>query len=269
MPPPRTPSGRSARCFSICWPGCWSPIVRFGFWSTSNTRCRKTTRLPTWWRSTTIRISTSRAGHRLSRRVLPDLLAMLEAARIDGIELMVVFRLPLLRLPGRALPAARGPARPRGGGSGVGAPRPLPASVGHRGRFRLDFRGIWRDRQRPLGGAARLAIRILPVLPARRDRTHRLQLRTVALPPTSGASVPAWNASSSADSSNRSWSSSPTGRRGSPNAGAPPRSSATDQPVMRASCAAEMAMAPARTTRGGETVASTTVDGCAAAGGPS
>lgn len=34
-------------------------------------------------------ITTNRAGHRLSRRVLPDLLAMVEAARIDGIELMV------------------------------------------------------------------------------------------------------------------------------------------------------------------------------------
>ena len=34
-------------------------------------------------------ITTSRAGHRLSRRILPDLLAMVEAARIDGIELMV------------------------------------------------------------------------------------------------------------------------------------------------------------------------------------
>ena len=34
-------------------------------------------------------ITTNRAGHRLSRRVMPDLLAMVEAARIDGIELMV------------------------------------------------------------------------------------------------------------------------------------------------------------------------------------
>lgn len=34
-------------------------------------------------------VTTSRAGHRLSRRVMPDLLAMVEAARIDGIELMV------------------------------------------------------------------------------------------------------------------------------------------------------------------------------------
>ena len=34
-------------------------------------------------------ITTNRAGHRLSRRVLPDLLAMVEAARIDGVELMV------------------------------------------------------------------------------------------------------------------------------------------------------------------------------------
>ena len=34
-------------------------------------------------------ITTNRSGHRLSRRVMPDLLAMVEAARIDGIELMV------------------------------------------------------------------------------------------------------------------------------------------------------------------------------------
>ena len=34
-------------------------------------------------------ITTNRTGHRLSRRVMPDLLAMAEAARIDGIELMV------------------------------------------------------------------------------------------------------------------------------------------------------------------------------------
>ena len=34
-------------------------------------------------------ITANRAGHRLSRRILPDLLAMVEAARIDGIELMV------------------------------------------------------------------------------------------------------------------------------------------------------------------------------------
>ena len=34
-------------------------------------------------------ITTNRRGHRLSRRVLPDLLAMIEAARSDGIELLV------------------------------------------------------------------------------------------------------------------------------------------------------------------------------------
>lgn len=34
-------------------------------------------------------ITTNRSGHRLSRRAMPDLLAMVEAARIDGIELMV------------------------------------------------------------------------------------------------------------------------------------------------------------------------------------
>ena len=34
-------------------------------------------------------ITTNRPGHRLSRRIMPDLLAMIEAARSDGIELMV------------------------------------------------------------------------------------------------------------------------------------------------------------------------------------
>ena len=34
-------------------------------------------------------ITTNRAGHRLSRRIMPDLLAMVEAARSDGIELMI------------------------------------------------------------------------------------------------------------------------------------------------------------------------------------
>ena len=34
-------------------------------------------------------ITTNRPGHRLSRRIMPDLLAMIEAARADGIELMV------------------------------------------------------------------------------------------------------------------------------------------------------------------------------------
>ena len=34
-------------------------------------------------------ITTNRAGHRLARSVMPDLLAMIEAARADGIELMV------------------------------------------------------------------------------------------------------------------------------------------------------------------------------------
>ena len=34
-------------------------------------------------------ITTNRAGHRLSRLIMPDLLAMIEAARADGIELLV------------------------------------------------------------------------------------------------------------------------------------------------------------------------------------
>ena len=34
-------------------------------------------------------ITTNRAGHRLARSIMPDLLAMIEAARSDGIELMV------------------------------------------------------------------------------------------------------------------------------------------------------------------------------------
>ena len=170
--------------------------------------CRPTTYLPTSSSPSDYSLSVSRRTIELRKAIMPAAVQMSDAARADGVTLLVLLGVPLLREPAGRLPAGGRHVRREAGGQGIGAPRAFPASARHGDRFRLHHRRVRRNTGAGNGlpRTPRSTVSPFPIPTAtRKSRATGTKAGTTA---TSRARVPGCRRSSSTTSSSTCWSSS-------------------------------------------------------------